>query len=283
MKLRPLINTLISTRHQNRLPLLARMTDAQQHAQIQLLPSKDLSTTHVPANQKSSFQQPNLEDGNQQPSYVLVLLTDPEHQRFMNSLRNTYFPAAINKIEAHLTLFHALPGSKLETDIIPAIEDVVQHTAPYRVKATRPFHLSKGVGLAVADDIDFPKNGDKSRNTTNELHAKLRDGWKTFLSKQDSGKLALHYTAMNKVNDQNTRERAFHELSESFRKGEDVSGARFHYTRDKDDHPGTVQGSGNVVKWKPIGRVLGLTLYEYQEDGHWVNPKEFRFRTTGPC
>lgn len=281
MKPQSLSSIFTNTGHRNRIHLSVRMTHVQGHSSVQLVPRQDFSTT--PDNEKSSYQQPNVkEEDDDQPSYVLVLSTDSDHHKSMNSLRSTYFPAAINKIGAHLTLFHALPSSKLHNDIIPALKDMVDRTAPYRIKATRPFQMTKGVGIAVADDIDFPRDGDNSRNMTKELHAHLRGLWKTWLSDQDSANLKLHYTVMNKVDDQGTRERAFNELSESFARREDVSGGHFRYTDDKDKHTGTVQGSGEIVKWKPIGRVLGLTLYEYQRNGHWINPMEFRFRGPKP-
>ncbi|KAH9810903.1 2'-5' RNA ligase superfamily [Teratosphaeria destructans] len=51
--------------------------------------------------------------------YVLTLQTNKPHHHRMTQLRDKYFPETINKLEAHLTLFHALPGSKLESSHHP--------------------------------------------------------------------------------------------------------------------------------------------------------------------
>ncbi len=45
---------------------------------------------------------------------ILTLALDDAAQTYFNALRREHFPPKINHLEAHLTLFHHLPGSELE-------------------------------------------------------------------------------------------------------------------------------------------------------------------------
>lgn len=135
-------------------------------------------------------------------------------------IRNKYFPKKLNKLAAHLTLFHALPGSmysrlpnrplaqsshhsehqlilpcsssgRLESDIIPHIQSITSTTSPFPISATEIFRLSKGVAIGVPDS----SGGSEAKR----IHARLqapwhRDGW---LSPQDAGRAGgkfPHYT-----------------------------------------------------------------------------------------
>lgn len=225
--------------------------------------------------QRSSYQQPELEgDPTEQTSYILTLMTDSVHQKCMDSLRATYFPAPINKIPAHITLFHALPGPKLKDEIMPAIKDIAKRTSPYRIQATGPSRMKRGIKINVADDIDHASDSKRGRNMTRIIHAELRKQWKDWLSEQDSAPVNVHYTVMNKVNDNKSVDRALKELEESFEKGEDISGGQFQLGNESDEK----QGAGKTEKWEPTGQVLGLILYMYEHTGHWTNPQEFKFQ-----
>ncbi len=64
----------------------------------------------MPANQ---FRTPNTPHA-ETDVYVLTLRTDVEHHAHIAALRTRYFPPKLNKITSHVTLFHALPHSKLD-------------------------------------------------------------------------------------------------------------------------------------------------------------------------
>lgn len=242
-------------------------------------PSRSFSSTAP--GQRADSQRPNVKgDGADQTSYVLTLLTDPAHNNSMNSLRKTYFPPHLNKIPAHITLFHALPGSKLESEILPGIKYMASRTPPYRVRATNPFRLSRGVGIKVEDDIDHANDSKRGRNMTRIIHAELRKKWGEWLSEQDSTPPRFHYTVMNKVNDEQVVEQALAQLNESFEKGEDVSDGKF-------DHSGKNNGQQDAEtedehehkreKLHFVGEVQGLILWRYERSGHWTKPEQFEF------
>ncbi|KAK4553087.1 hypothetical protein LTR86_009814 [Recurvomyces mirabilis] len=143
--------------------------------------------------------------------YILTLQTDKPHHDRMTALRKKYFPPRLNKLEAHLTLFHALPQSKLDSAILPTIQDVVAKNHPFKVTVTKPFRLRHGIALSI------PKHecGSKIQG----IHRALQVPWKDqgWLSEQDAGGMQAHYTIMNKVDSDAEVVDAFDEVSREFR------------------------------------------------------------------
>lgn len=168
--------------------------------------------------------------------YVLTLLTSAAHHRTLTNLRKRYFPAHLNKLDAHITLFHALPGSKLSSSIIPTLEGLAHSTSPFRLNPTTPFRLRKGVGVSIPND----QGGQEAR----DVHAKLQEAWKGFLSEQDAGGFRAHYTVMNKEDDESKVADAMREVESTWR------------------------GCEGVVE--------GLSLFLYDR-GRWVWERDFEF------
>ena len=135
-------------------------------------------------------------------TYILTLLTNPSHHKTLTALRTQYFPPKLNKLDAHLTLFHALPGSKLDSEIIPTLEEISQSHHQFKVHANRAFRLKKGIAISVPSHA----GGAKASGIHDELQRRWAEGG--WLSEQDSRKgLRVHYTIMNKVDDEEEIER----------------------------------------------------------------------------
>jgi hypothetical protein len=160
---------------------------------------------------------PNTATAGQERVYILTLHTTPSHHARLTALRGKYFPRHLNKLSAHLTLFHALPGSKLHSSIIPTIEDIALHTTPFEIHATKAFRLKKGIAIAISKE----KGGKQGQAVHRELQR--RWGAEGFLSEQDAGGCRLHYTIMNKVDDEDEVEKAFREVVGSFGGDEGVA------------------------------------------------------------
>lgn len=157
------------------------------------------SPAHVPKKDKA-----------EEDVYVLTLLTDQAHHKRMTAIRDKYFPKKLNKLGAHLTLFHALPGSRLDDQILPTIREVASKTASFDIHAVRPFRLKRGMALSVA------KNHGSLQ--AQEVHEALQRPWLDagFLSEQDRGGCRVHYTVMNKVEDEAEVANALQELQNGF-------------------------------------------------------------------
>lgn len=205
-------------------------------------PGSDRRSQHEPPKKRSPSPSHLPQMGTVEGSvYVLTLLTDRAHNDRMTALRIKYFPKHLNKLDAHLTLFHALPGSKLESSILPLLEDVAARTSPFRVRADVPFRMKKGFAVGIAEG----EGGVQGKR----LHGVIQGPWKKegWLSTQDAGGCRLHYTLMNKVDDGGAVEVAYGELLEQF-KGD-------------------------------AGMVEGLALWRYDR-GFWKWDRKFAFKGT---
>ena len=119
-----------------------------------------------------------------QPLILTALLDDVAQQRF-DRLRQDNFPAGRNHLDAHLTLFHALPGDREQ-----------QLTTAVRAAATRPVITARVAGVrklgrGVAYTITAPE--------LTQLRSALARQWADWLTAQDRVKADLHVTVQNKV------------------------------------------------------------------------------------
>lgn len=137
-------------------------------------------------------------------TYILTLQTSPEIHNAANTLRQRHFPIRLNKLSAHITLFQALPGSKIH-DITSDLRRVAVHQKPFDISIGAPKRLRAGVALSI-----------QGLEPAKLIHAELRDSWKSFLSQQDMGGFQGHYTIQNKVEDQEEVDSTFQEVSTTF-------------------------------------------------------------------
>jgi hypothetical protein len=184
---------------------------SQRHGRVQQSGSDVVPGHHPEARRSPSPRQRPQGVAENEDVYVLTILTDKAHHERMTEWRRKYFPPKINKLEAHLTLFHALPASKLESSIVPVLEDVAKNTAPFSVRATKPFRLKKGIAISV------PKSQGAAQ--IQAVHHVLQEPWRKegFLSDQDAGGMQAHYTIMNKVDQESEVLAALEEVQNSFR------------------------------------------------------------------
>jgi hypothetical protein len=104
---------------------------------------------------------------------------------WLDSLRRHYYPAELNRVPAHLTIFHALP---------PSSEAEVRHRLAEIVRGPRPNAMIDGLidlGGAVAARV-ISEDLDRLRHElSSDLHG--------LLGAQDSGGWRPHVTIQNKV------------------------------------------------------------------------------------
>ena len=116
---------------------------------------------------------------------ILTLRLDEVGFERLDALRQAHFPAAINHLRAHLTLFHHLPGD--------AGEDVRE--AVLAAAAGPPFPLRyvalRSLGRGVAVEVE-------SRDLM-RLRAELAARFRTRLTPQDAQGFRPHVTLQNKV------------------------------------------------------------------------------------
>lgn len=144
--------------------------------------------------------------------YVLTLKTSANLADPINEIRRKWFPKELNRTPAHLTLFHALPHSRLDA-LEARLVAGVAHARPFRISAGRVFRMKRGVGIGLGEGL----------KEAQIVHDSLRKEWVDFLSEQDAGGWRPHWTVMNKVDDEGAVKEALEDVKTEVRR-EGVSG-----------------------------------------------------------
>ena len=117
---------------------------------------------------------------------ILTLRMDPNSFGRLDRLRRAHFPPERNFLDAHLTLFHALPGGEAPA-IHVDLDDFCRTLAPL----TLGFDSVRSLGRGVAVDVRCPELVRRRQA--------LAGRWSGWLRRQDSQKLRPHVTVQNKV------------------------------------------------------------------------------------
>ncbi len=133
---------------------------------------------------------------------ILTLLLDEASFTRLDGLRRAHFPPHLNRIPAHVTLFHALPGEE-EPAVLLRLAETVRDTAPLPLRVTAVMSLGRGTALKV----EAPEVA--------ALRAGLAEGWRGWLTPQDRQGWRPHVTVQNKVAPEDAR-RLQEELRVSF-------------------------------------------------------------------
>ena len=137
------------------------------------------------------------------PAPIIVsALLDPDSFAWLDGLRRAHFPAERNLLDAHLTLFHALPPS-LESELRRRLSALTRGR-PLAVEASGFVSLGRGVAVRIVS----PQLG--------ALRQELAEAFDGMLTPQDAAGWRPHVTIQNKVSATEARDlRAL--LSATFR------------------------------------------------------------------
>lgn len=117
-------------------------------------------------------------------SCVLTLALDDEAQRRFEDERQQYFPPALNRIPAHLSLFHTLAE---EDATFAALQQSADHQAVFSMQVVELKLLGKGVAY-------FLQSAEAKA-----LHRTLSEAFAEQLSAQDRQGFRPHIVVQNKV------------------------------------------------------------------------------------
>jgi 2'-5' RNA ligase len=170
------------------------MTNGEGFTPVDTLAGKEYST--------NAYQRPST-DGAEETVYILTLKTSDQISNTMQSLRRKWFPQQRNKVPAHLTLFHALPGSRI-VQISQSLEKLTRRTRHFNVATG---HIQKGrSGVFV--------NVGEGEEEVKRVFGEVRDQFFESLSIQDRS-FKGHWTVMNKENDSKRVEDAYRDVERS--------------------------------------------------------------------
>ncbi|MGW4058036.1 2'-5' RNA ligase family protein [Amycolatopsis sp. NPDC004747] len=124
---------------------------------------------------------------------VVTLAVGEQAQAAWNALRRRWFPPERLHVDAHLTLFHALPGEHL-AELLADTAEVAAGTTPFELTVAGARSLGRGVAL----DVVSPR--------LLQVHAALRARWSSWLTAQDAQPLKPHVTVQNKVSPETAAE-----------------------------------------------------------------------------
>ncbi|MFE1601091.1 2'-5' RNA ligase family protein [Methylobacterium sp. ID0610] len=127
---------------------------------------------------------------------ILTLAMDDTAAARFDAERRAHFPPALNRIPAHVTLFHHLPGEE-ERGIAETLAALVRSEPPAEVAATG----LRFTGRGVAYTLDAP--------AVASLRGRLARVFAPWLTPQDRQGFRPHVTIQNKVAPETAR--ALHE------------------------------------------------------------------------
>lgn len=124
--------------------------------------------------------------GAREDPLILTLALDAESFARLDAERRALFPARLNRIPAHVTLFHHLPGAE-EEEVVAALRAACAGHGASAARVAEPVPLGRG----VAYRIEAPEVA--------ALRAGLARAWEGWLTPQDRQGWRPHVTVQNKV------------------------------------------------------------------------------------
>lgn len=115
---------------------------------------------------------------------ILTLAVEEEVQRWFEAQRQAYFPPALNRIPAHLSLFHSLPG-----------DATTRHALAEAAAAQTPFRMQMEGVRSMGRGVMYALNSPELMG----LHRRLSARFTPFLTPQDKQPLRPHVVVQNKV------------------------------------------------------------------------------------
>lgn len=142
---------------------------------------KPMSDSIQPSPKNGSAAEPDA------TALIVTLQMDPAAAARFTALRRQHFPAHRNWLDAHITLFHALPVGSVDL-VLRDAQALASSTEPFGLRVDRVQFLGAGVAYALS-------SGQAVR-----LRSALAERWSSLLGPQDRAKRgALHITVQNKV------------------------------------------------------------------------------------
>ena len=117
---------------------------------------------------------------------IVTLQLDAASHDYFDGLRAAHFPAAINHLKAHVTLFHNLPGAE-ERAILESLAREAARRAPFALKVAGLMKLGRGTAFRLESEALL------------SLRASLAAAFDPWLTRQDREKFRPHVTVQNKV------------------------------------------------------------------------------------
>ena len=120
------------------------------------------------------------------PPLIVTAALDEGGFAWFDALRQAHFPAHRNRVPAHLTLFHALPGDH-EPVIAQTLKAACRRCRPMRLDVRGPWSIGRGVAYRLASP------------ELETLRRDLANDFAPWLTAQDRAPFRPHITIQNKA------------------------------------------------------------------------------------
>ncbi|MFN3591474.1 MAG: 2'-5' RNA ligase family protein [Thermaurantiacus sp.] len=117
---------------------------------------------------------------------ILTLAFPADVQARLEALRRAHYPVALNRVPAHLTLFHHLPGPQAP-GLVTDLKEIARHHAPPDLRLAGLMSLGRGVAIRVESDA------------LDAVRTDLAERWEPLLLPQDRAPFRPHVTIANKL------------------------------------------------------------------------------------
>lgn len=118
---------------------------------------------------------------------ILTLAMDPDTFARFDGLRRRHFPEALNRIPAHATLFHHLPGLS-EPGIVETLAALMRTQAPPEVAVTGLRFTGRGVAYVLDSEALSAfraRLAERFEGLEEGLTAQDRQGWRPHVTVQN--------------------------------------------------------------------------------------------------
>ena len=126
------------------------------------------------------------------PPLIVTAALDDGAFAWFDDLRRIHFPEHLNRVPAHLTLFHALPGDR-ESVVLETLRTACQLRRPMRLDVRGPWSIGRGVAYRLASP------------ELQNLRDALSDAFSPWLTRQDQASFRPHITIQNKADPSDAR------------------------------------------------------------------------------
>lgn len=117
---------------------------------------------------------------------IVTALLPPDLQAWADRLRREHYPAERNRLSAHVTLFHALPG-RVEAELRERLSRLAATTPPLEATLSGVMDLGSGTALRIECPAMLALRGE------------IAEHFHGMLGAQDQQLPRLHVTIQNKV------------------------------------------------------------------------------------
>ena len=115
---------------------------------------------------------------------IMTAMFDTQSAQTLEDLRQRYFPAALNRVPVHLTLFHHLPGEDLRA-LSERVAALCSTHLALRFDIGRTRFLGRGVGFEIACPPLVALREDVARQWNDRLTAQDRQGYRPHVTIQN--------------------------------------------------------------------------------------------------